>query len=358
MPARRKGDRLLPPGEGLYEHGNGYRFVRRRADGSQSPSPVFLSRKAALEAKREEQAMIDGRTDVTIASALDEYEVEQRQENQPLSVDTTLSRLRRTFALVLDNELGWLTVERCQAIYDRLQVLVGERTGKPIKPATHRNMLAEAKTFLRWCMGKRYMGTNPMEGIRGKGRVSKGKKQLRIDEARLWKRRAHIEAGAGEEGAVAAMLTLFLGLRASEVVRRKVRDLDDNGTKLVIEDAKTPGSNGTFDVPEEVREYLKALTVGKPPTASLWNDKHDRNWPRKWVKKICVRAGVPEVTAHGMRGLFMTLALVQGLGALQEQTRTKGRHTKFATTKDHYLAAGALRSVTQALADKALRGGN
>ena len=52
---------------------------------------------------------------------------------------------------------------------------------------THRNILSEAKTFLAWCVGrKRWMPSNPFEGIKGTGRRNKGKAQPRIDEARKW----------------------------------------------------------------------------------------------------------------------------------------------------------------------------
>jgi hypothetical protein len=41
-------------------------------------------------------------------------------------------------------------------------------------------------------------------------------------------------ANAGEEGAAAAMLALLLGMRATEITARVVRDLDDEGRLLWI----------------------------------------------------------------------------------------------------------------------------
>ena len=46
---------------------------------------------------------------------------------------------------------------------------------------------------------------------------------------------------------------------------------------------------------------------GKSPEAKLFGE-HWRDWVRKWVQRICEAAGVPVVTAHGMRGLHSTLA--------------------------------------------------
>jgi hypothetical protein len=49
-----------------------------------------------------------------------------------------------------------------------------------------------------------------------------------------WMAKAIELAGAGESGAVAAMMALLLGMRASEIVTRVVRDLDDDGQILWI----------------------------------------------------------------------------------------------------------------------------
>lgn len=50
---------------------------------------------------------------------------------------------------------------------------------------------------------------------------------------------------------------------------------------------------------------------GKPPEAELFGE-HWRDWVRKWVQRICEAAGVPVVTAHGMRGFHSTLAVEHG----------------------------------------------
>lgn len=66
---------------------------------------------------------------------------------------------------------------------------------------------------------------------------------------------------------------------------------------------------------------------------------HDRNWPRKWVKKICRAAKVPQVTAHGMRGLHGTLAVETGLSA--HAVAAALGHESVTTTLQSYAKAGA-----------------
>jgi integrase len=97
-------------------------------------------------------------------------------------------------------------------------------------------------------------------------------------------------------------------------VSRVVRDLDDGGKLLWIPDSKTEAGRRTLRVPELLQPYLARLAEGKPSETLLFGH-HWRDWVRKWVARICTAAGVPSVTAHGMRGLHSTLAVEHGVSA-------------------------------------------
>jgi len=62
---------------------------------------------------------------------------------------------------------------------------------------THRNELAEVKTFLRWCVKKGHLRKNPAEEIEGIGKRKKGKPQLRAGEAVEFLERALVVAVEG-----------------------------------------------------------------------------------------------------------------------------------------------------------------
>ena len=130
--------------------------------------------------------------------------------------------------------LNALTPERCRGYYDALRTRPRPKTNRPLAVDSHRNILAEARSFLGWCVGKRWLARNPLEDVVGVGKRRHGKAQLRIDEARRWQAKALQFADQGEEGAVAAMMSLLMGMRASEIVSRVVRDLDDEGRLLWI----------------------------------------------------------------------------------------------------------------------------
>jgi hypothetical protein len=50
--------------------------------------------------------------------------------------------------------------------------------------------LAEAKSFLGWCVGKRWLARNPLDEVVGVGKRRHRKAQLRINEARRWQAKA------------------------------------------------------------------------------------------------------------------------------------------------------------------------
>jgi len=204
-----------------------------------------------------------------------------------------------------------LTSQTCSGYYDALRMR-RTRRGKAFSVDSHRNILAEAKTFLRWCLAKKkWLVRNPLEQVEGVGKRRHGKAQLRIGEARRWLVKAVELADAGEAGAVAAMMALVMGMRANEIVTRVARDLDEDGKLLWIPDSKTEAGRRTLQVPELLQPYLRGVAEGKPSDAKLFGH-HWRDWVRKWVKRTCEAAGVPKVTAHGMRGLHSTLAVENG----------------------------------------------
>jgi integrase len=253
---------------------------------------------------------------VTLREAMSKYQVFQRDEkgNKLKSTVDTRYRLEHFFidrGALLDE----LTPERCEGLYEDLRTRhTPKLKDRTMAVDTHRNMLAEAKTFLGWCVKKKWLRENPLAAVEGKGKRRHGKAQLRRDEARKWLVAALEMADEGDVGAVGAMTAFLLALRANEVVSRLVRDLDDGGQILWIPDSKTPAGRRTLEVPDLLRPYLLKLAEGRGSTELLFGE-HWRDWVRKSVGRVCERAKVMKVTAHGMRGLHSTLAVAAGISS-------------------------------------------
>lgn len=296
---------------GPYRHHGGYR-CQLIVNGQRSWTPGAPTADRAYQIAQRSIERIQAAFPLSVADAIDLYAAHLQQlGNKPASYVGTPLRLRCFFAKVLTQPLGTLSPPRCAALYRDLTTQKSEKTGRPLAVATHRAYLADARSLCRWAIKVGHLRRSPLDGIEGVGRRNRGKSQLRIDEARRWLATAHQLAAKGEVGAVAAMMTLLMGMRSGEVVSRVVRDLDDAGRLLWIPDAKTEAGKRTVKVPAELQGYLRTLTRDKLPLASLFG-QHWRDWPRHWVAKICKQAGVPKVCAHSMRGLHATLAIQAG----------------------------------------------
>jgi integrase len=247
-----------------------------------------------------------------------------------------------------------LTPVRCRGYYDALRTRPTPTTKRPLAVDSHRNILAGAKSFLKWCVGKRWISRNPLEDVTGMGKRKHGKAQLRIDEARKWQAKALELADKGEVGAVAAMMSLVMGMRASEIIGRVVRDLDDEGRLLWIPETKTEAGKRTLPLPQVLQPYLSAIAEGKKPQDLLFG-RHWRDWPRKWVQRICREAKVPEVTAHGMRGLHGTLAVERG--ATTHVVAQALGHESETTSRESYISREAITGADQRRVLTVLDGG-
>jgi integrase len=361
MARRRKGERVLGP----YSQRGKWRIIVVRA-GGEKVTEYYDTEAEAQQVVRSLFRAMKRAVDRTVEEAMKEYEVYLRddKQNKPRSIEDTRWRLRQYF-VELDAEgkvlrnpadimLSGISAERGVAFYDALRRRRSERTKRPLSVDSHRNILAEAKTFLRWCVGKKWLSRNPLEEVRGIGKRHKGKEQLRIDEARRWLAKALELADDGEGGAIAAMMALVMGMRASEIVTRIVRDIDDEGRLLVIPASKTEAGKRQLQIPELVQPLVKGLAEGKGPRDLLFG-YHDRDWVRDWVQRICKMAGVPMVTAHGMRGLHGTLATERGITG-QVVALALG-HESVKTTFGNYVQAEAVATAQQRRALTVLQGG-
>jgi integrase len=66
---------------------------------------------------------------------------------------------------------------------------------------------------------------------------------------------------------------------------------------------------------------------------------HYQDWVREWVQRICEQAGVPNVTAHGMRGLHGTIAIENGVTG--HVVAAALGHESETTTFQSYVRQGA-----------------
>jgi integrase len=297
--------------------------------------------RAALRSLRRALALESG---ISVADALNEYEKHLTVKgNKRRTVLTTMYRLRRFFGSVGKLAVIGLTPAAGQKLYDSFAQRTTKR-GRPMSVDSSRNTLAEAKTFLAWAVTKRWARGNALAEVKGVGKRRRGKPQLTVDEARRWLA-VGMEMAANEERAVTAVMALLMGMRASEIADRIVRNLDDDGRLLWITDAKTQAGIRRLQVPPQLQPLLRRIAANKPPTDRLFGPKASRYTVLRYVQRICKAAGVPVVSPHGLRGTHASLAMTAG--ATGDLVAAALGHESFTTTERHYARPEAVAAAQQ-----------
>jgi integrase len=283
--------------------------------------------------------------------AVDAYEVWQRERGLAgSSIARTRDHLRAILKLDGNGHrpLRWVTPKRAAEFYEAAQ---------PNRAVdTHRNELGCAKAWGKYCVKQGWLTTNPFSGVEAIGRRKRGKLQLHATEARKLLDKC-IEERSRESVAVA--LALLLGLRASEVAHRQVRDLDDGERLLWVPRGKTAAARRHLEVPEVLRPLLRELAGDRPGAAWLLGasdlDRPTRHWVLYNVGRLCDLAKVPVITAHGLRGTHASLATAAG--ATSHVVAGALGHASTSVTEAAYIAPQARADSTQRAAMKVIQGG-
>lgn len=171
--------------------------------------------------------------------------------------------------------LHTLTDKRCATLYDELRRRPSKRTKKPLAADTHRNALAQVKSFLSWCVDKGWLRENPCADVEGIGKrrprgksLGKDGNELRVKQARDLYMMVLFKARRSDDGAIAALVAMLLGMRANEIVSRRVSDLDEDLAPcdlLWIPCSKTPAGRRTLEVPPScARCSSRSRTTRRP----------------------------------------------------------------------------------------------
>jgi integrase len=359
VPRRRNEERRIL---GPYHDGGEIRYVvvnpRACEKEDQRRSYTFTSEAEAqgfIEGVRAEWATLDERT---VTMALELYlEHLERKGTGEISRTETARRLRLFFSRP-ERLIAELNKYECSGYYDAFAAR-RKRDGGPISVDYHRNTLAEARSFLRWCVGQGWMRTNPLDEVKGVGRRESGKDQLTGDEARKLYSWCLARAQAGDEAALGVLMLLLMGLRSSDITKRIVRDVDLDGTVLRVglrRGARSKSKKGdrARNIPPALQPIIKSVIGGRDATEPLFKASNGgfrtTSWARAAMHRLSAAAGVPYVCPHGLKGTGGTILAEDG--ELAERIQKHLSHEDIRTSERHYIASGALE---QAQADRVLQ---
>ena len=280
-------------------------------------------------------------------------EKEQRESAKPRTCKHQESTLRRLLTSYLSDDIGRMTPSRASELYAKTTETPTRKTGKPPSAASHRFYLALAQGFYGWALRKGYISQNPFKEVRPIGRASTGKVQLRLDEAKRYREAAlRLFDEKHDRLALAAVLPLYLGLRADEVMGRRVRDVDGGGSIIWIDRGKSKNARRHLSVkarPLQLR--LAQLVSGRAPEEALFSVGDPLKLPVRQLinvatTRVCKAAGVPVICPHSLRGLWATLSVESG--AAESAVATALGHGSFEMTAKHYAQPEAVTGAKSA----------
>jgi integrase len=322
----------------------------------------YRSREEAEAAKADLEAVATRRS---VREAAEAYVKSLRARGlAEVSADRAWRHLMRFFALKTSDggALRGVTPARVRAIY--------QQQATTSKPDTHQNGLKAARTFFNWCIEQGWRSDNPVAKTKPVGVRNKGKEQLRLTEARTLtayclaravgevepfalRRQCRPVVPSTPEGAIGVLACFYLDCRVSEVVNRQARDIDDEGRLFWIPKAKTMAGRRCLPVPDVLAPLLVELARGKRPDERIFTlDRHEM---LKECHRLCLEAGVPKVSLHGLRGSGASIAAEHG-AAIKAISEAMG-HTRESMTRGHYVRQDAAAAGQQKRLLKMMKGG-
>lgn len=329
------------------QHGRKWRVVHPDERGERART-TFATEREAQQFVDDFYAATASAFGRTVAQSVDEYLDARRASGiKASSVKTLGYRLKGLLRTTdRDRPLTTLTARIAK------RFLAERKTKRGKRPSTDTLLgeLVAAQGWSVWCVKQGFLRVDPFVDLTVEGARNRGKAQLRIDEARRY-----VEAALSEDSreGIAAAMAILMGMRASEITGRQVRDVDDRGRVLWIERAKTRKGDRHLEVPEVLRAPLLTLCEGRKSTDRLFGDV-DRHWVGYHVRRLCGVARVPEVCPHGLRG---TQASISVLAVPAEHVAAALGQTGPAVTRRHYLSGGAEERGRGRAALKVLDGG-
>jgi integrase len=340
--------------DGPFKHRQKYRLRVVDRETGRITRRTFETEEEAKAAIPKLRAAYKRPTGVTLDEAFTCYAtyLADERQNRPGTIETTLGRVRALFRdpRVVTDDLtasllrGWWQTYRTSPI---------SKAGKLPSTDTLVGVLKQSRTFVAWLVAKGWV-KHPalLDDLKVTGKRRRGKPQLRFDDARRYEAKARELADQGDVGAIAALVPLYMGTRAGEVVGRRVRDLDDRGRLLHIEYAKTEAGNRPLEVPDVLQPYLQRLAANKESDAPLFTGSTPRarrnmealkdpvGWLRRQVARVCKIAGVPVVGPHGLRGTHGSLA--SEVGTTSSAIAQAMGHASSTVTERHYIRQEAM----------------
>jgi len=334
---------------GPYKHGKKWRvhFVTVSGDDRSTEYETFASRAAA-------QACVDGARDeaqgITVSAAIDAFiAVRRAQGRAELTIVAYDGRLRLLLA-------DYLTRPVRSIQHRGAELYTGALDGRSAD--SHRNLLIAGSMWGKFCVKQRWLKGNPFAEVEPVGQRVHGADKVRLTTDESRKLEAWCLARPNNQDAVLTLGYLYLGPRNTELSRRCVRDLDDDGSVLVIGKTKSKNGRRRLRIPTPLVNMLRIMCAGRAGDEPIFHGglgkQMTSEYARKTVRRACKAAGVTVVPPQALRRTQASLATEAG-----ETSLAVARHLgdTLAVAESSYIERGTADAAQVERAFRVIRGG-
>ncbi|MBL8635780.1 MAG: hypothetical protein JNM40_21315 [Myxococcales bacterium] len=302
---------------GPYAEREGTRFRIRVLGQGSAKNLYFPTWDAALAGRAQAEQQLQHASHQQVGELIDAFFAERARSGlcRPATLVNEQERLRDFLGSILDEEVQLVSAAQADAIYQATMHKPSPKTGKPLEAASHRFYLGIAKRFFAWVVQQGILPSSPFREVRPQGRPKAGKPQLRVEEAHRFLQVAlRLFDEERDVLALAAMVSLLLGLRAREVLACRVSDVSADGCYLTLPGGRSGVERPPLKVPLLLQKRLQTACQDKEPGALVFGQSSQggpRHHRMLWsaVGRICEQASVPRVCTHSLRGLWTRLSL-------------------------------------------------
>ena len=293
---------------GPYQDGSRWRVVRF-ADGKRT-ARTATTRDQALRLFAElRPSSVPPR--LTLGAALREYDSHLRfGRRQALATCEQAQRTLRVFlGGFVDAPITSLTSLQARKLA-RFEHPHAQRIGRRYAVSTRYAVLGHAFRFFEWAKSHHYVERNPFDGVRPLGLGGPAPALLTLDRARTLAA-VTLHSAANDPSALAALMTLVMGLRSGQVLSLRVADVDLDQKRLRI--LVAADTRRTVVIPELLLPCLRAAHAGKLPDALLFGPGRTgkvrpHNFVWRAMERLCKQAGVTSTCPRSLRKLHVQLA--------------------------------------------------
>jgi integrase len=198
------------------------------------------------------------------------------------------------------------------------------------------------KEFWRWLLDGGHIEKDAFAKVKPIGKANAGSSSSGRSRRRRWSGLLFEKAKQGEEGALAILVQLYLGLRPSEVLGLTVGAVD--GINVFVNGTKNQNAKRRLELYAPVAKILAKHCAKRPLSERIFASDRERSPRQTGCTSACIPTAMRRRLRESVRTPFAvcTRRWRSKLGATSNDVARSLGHSSFAITAKHYAKADSI----------------